>query len=387
MTTTKTTTTQHKELNENHITVLQKGLAFTPPHKPPVIDLIVAVESGARQLGLQSDAASSLRSSAARILANPKILPPNITCTERQAIKDLRDDDTISIHPADKGRATVVMDKVEYHQKMETLVGNTNTYEELAADPTQHHRATISAALLPTQRYLPAPTYYHLVPSTTACPPLMFGQPKVHKVGMPLRPIVSCKNTIFSALTKECGRILTPLVGKTPQHIRDSSDLVKKLEDKVIPPGFTLVSFDLSEMYTNTPQAPTLELLREKLEGDRNLHKRTPIRIDDILAMVKLDLDLAYFQWRGRFYRQLKGFAMGRSTSSPLSDIYMEDFEAKVFANYPTGDINTNPSDIILFWLLLLLLTEIANLIGLAGRRRRLSIDGRQYHPTATTGS
>ena len=35
---------------------------------------------------------------------------------------------------------------------------------------------------------------------------------------------------------------------------------------------------------------------------------------------------------------------------------------------------------------LLLLLTETANLIGLAGHRRRLSIDGRQYHPTATTG-
>ena len=91
----------------------------------------------------------------------------------------------------------------------------------------------------------------------------------VHKVGMLLRPIVSCKNTRFSALTKECGRILTPLVGKTHPHIQDSLDLVKKLEDKVIPPGFTLVSFDVSDMYTNINQGPTLELVREKLEGDR----------------------------------------------------------------------------------------------------------------------
>ena len=48
------------------------------------------------------------------------------------------------------------------------------------------------------------------------------------------------------------------------------------------------------------------------------------------MAMVKLDLDLAYFRWRGNCYRQLKGFGMGKSTSSPLSDIFMEDFEAKV---------------------------------------------------------
>ena len=67
--------------------------------------------------------------------------------------------------------------------------------------------------------------------------------------------------------------------------------------------------------------------------------------------MVKLDLDLAYFRWNDVYYKQLKGFGMGKSTSSPLSDIYMEAFEQSALANYPTGDANTNPSDVILFWL------------------------------------
>ena len=49
-------------------------------------------------------------------------------------------------------------------------------------------------------------------------------------------------------------------------------------------------------MFTNIPQEETMELVKEKLEGDRDLHKRTAIRIDDILALVKLDLDLAYFR-------------------------------------------------------------------------------------------
>ena len=50
-----------KQLTPHHISVLEKGLAFTPtPHKPPTLDLIVAIETGARQLGLQSDAAASL---------------------------------------------------------------------------------------------------------------------------------------------------------------------------------------------------------------------------------------------------------------------------------------------------------------------------------------
>ena len=343
--------TSSKTLTQAHLNVLTKGLAFTPtPKKPPTLDFIVSIESGARQLGLQSDATSALRSSAARALQHPPALPPNITAEERQAIRGLKDDDSISVHPADKGRATVIMDKEDYHRKMDVLVGDNTTYEKLAADPTQHHRATIMATLLPMQNYLPPSLYHRLSPSTTAQPPLMFGQPKVHKPGMPLRPIVSCRNSIFSALTKECGRILGPLVGNTPHHLKDSMDLVKKLRDVKLPSNYTLCSFDLCDMYTNIPQGRAMELLRDKLEADPDLSKRTPIRKNDILALVKLDLDLAYFRWKGEFYKQKKGFGMGKSTSSPMSDIYMEDFEAAALSNYPTGDDTTSPSDIILFW-------------------------------------
>ena len=119
--------------------------------------------------------------------------PPNTTREERLAIKDIKEDNFISVHPADKGRATVIMDKADYHQKMEVIVGNSNTYEKLDTDPTHQYRSTIMAKLLPMQSYLPAPLFHHLSPSTTANPPLMFGQPKVHKEELTLRPIVSCR--------------------------------------------------------------------------------------------------------------------------------------------------------------------------------------------------
>ena len=140
-------------------------------------------------------------------------------------------------------------------------------------------------------------------------------------------------------------------MGKTVHHIKDSVDLVGKLKGKVIPPNYSICSFDLVNMYTNIPQGPTLELVKEKLRADKDLAKRTPIRIDDIIAMIKLDLDLAYFRWNANYYKQLKGFGMGKSTSSPLSDLYMESFEQAALTNYPTGDSTTSPSDVILFWL------------------------------------
>ena len=167
---------------------------------------------------------------------------------------------------------------------------------------------------------------------------------------MPLRPIVAGRGSIFSGLTKELGRIVGPLVGNTQHHIRDSVDLVDKLKGETIPPGYSLCSWDLVNMYTKIPKNRALELLETKLKSDSTLNQRTPLRTEEIMALVKLDLDLAYFRYNGNFYSQIEGLSMGKSTSSPLSDIYMEEFEAHVNANYPTGDNNTSPKDIILFW-------------------------------------
>ena len=74
----------------------------------------------------------------------------------------------------------------------------------------------------------------------------------------------------------ECGRILPPLVGKTRHHIKDSVDLVKKLKDIVIPPNYSLCSFDLKEMFTNMDQERTLDLVQELLEGNRDLANAPP---------------------------------------------------------------------------------------------------------------
>ena len=124
------------------------------------------------------------------------------------------------------------MDREEYFSNMEALVDSPNTDRKLDADPTQQHRAIIVSTLLPMQQYPPTSTYCPLLPS------LLFS------LASP-RSIVLCCNTIFAALTKECGRILARLVGKTRHQIKDSVDLVEKLKDIVFPPNYSLRSFDL----------------------------------------------------------------------------------------------------------------------------------------------
>ena len=59
-----------------------------------------------------------------------------MTPTEQKALKRLKTDENIVILPADKGRVTVVMDKTDYNDKMDTLVNDKQTYEVLKRDPT-----------------------------------------------------------------------------------------------------------------------------------------------------------------------------------------------------------------------------------------------------------
>ena len=60
------------------------------------------------------------------LLSSSLSKPPksNISKTERQALKSLPDDDSIIILPADKGNVTVVMDRVEYSNKLADFIGN-----------------------------------------------------------------------------------------------------------------------------------------------------------------------------------------------------------------------------------------------------------------------
>ena len=62
-----------------------------------------------------------------------------MTKDERQALKRLKTDENIVILPADKGRVTVVMDKTDYYDKMDTLVN-----DKLRISPQERFEAFVN---------------------------------------------------------------------------------------------------------------------------------------------------------------------------------------------------------------------------------------------------
>jgi len=67
------------------------------------------------------------------------------------ALKHLKEDDSIIFLPADKGRASVVMDVNNYRAKMSSLIEN-GLYQLLNKDPTNRLTCKLSKKLLTVKR-------------------------------------------------------------------------------------------------------------------------------------------------------------------------------------------------------------------------------------------
>ena len=103
----------------------------------PTEAIVSSVEAAlSRQRELPESTKDNIRSRIASTIQSASLHDSNLTKDEQHALKRLRNDKDIVILLADKGRVTVVMDKTDYHDKMDALVNDKQTYEELKRDPT-----------------------------------------------------------------------------------------------------------------------------------------------------------------------------------------------------------------------------------------------------------
>jgi hypothetical protein len=290
--------------------ILTKELLFAPtPRDPPATRFIVGAEQAAMLVGSDSEAATHIRSQTIKDINSYRMLNPNMTKGEQQAIKELKADPGVTIFPADKGRATVLMPTTQYENEMAAIVSDTTTYRQLPGDPTQKHKKPLGSFILhkvKNKGYITDKVYHGIRP-TSDIPPRIQAQPKVHKKGDLFRPIVAGQGSITEGLSKELTCIIQPTLGRTPYHIRDSEDLKGKLKDMIIPPTHKMVSFVVTNMYTEIPRDEAIETICNYLLDDPTLKERTKIPVDTIIKLLQMSLSMAYFVWRGTFYEQTNG--------------------------------------------------------------------------------
>ena len=76
-------------------------------------------------------------------------------------------------------------------------------------------------------------TYKKLDSSDGLCP-RFYGLHKIHKPGIPLRPIVSFVNSPTYAISGYLARILSPVVGNTDYTVKNSCEFADFIRDKTL---------------------------------------------------------------------------------------------------------------------------------------------------------
>ena len=67
------------------------------------------------------------------------------------------------------------------------------------------------------------------------------------------------------------------------------------------------ISHDMVSLFTNTPIDLSLQVIRERLEGDTELHTKTRLIVEDIMDLLKSTMTTTYFSFRGVIYQQMFG--------------------------------------------------------------------------------
>ena len=124
-----------------------------------------------------------------------------------QAIKSLRRNEKILITRPDKGSIVVILNKNDYVTKMGNILNDASKFECLGPAATADRTSTIETKLqnrlreLLNSEQLPKQVYDE-IRSTSSQRPRMYGLPKTHKEGTPLRPILSMVGSSHHELAK-----------------------------------------------------------------------------------------------------------------------------------------------------------------------------------------
>lgn len=249
---------------------------------------------------------------------------------------------------ADKGNTVVIIRRTNYVSKMLNILSDTSKFkcvnEESSIDRLRkfqsflryHHK----------QGVFTDDEYAELFPTSTSIP-TMYGLPKTHKAGIPLRPILSMAGCFNHAFAKWIGKRLERL--REAKSIARDSFSLGFLGSPNLTDGY-FVSYDVVSLFTNIPLDQTIDLTLNQLYP-RN--SGVPAKDQRFAGMSKtifkrsLDWCLRNntFIFDGKYYVQTDGIAMGSPLAPILADIFMNHvLESKITRE---SDGNNNFLDVI----------------------------------------
>ena len=274
-------------------------------------------------------------------LANCKGSNPskqNLTREERKAISELKNNHNIVIKRADKGGATVILNKKDYIIEAVKQLSDTRFYKKLDTDPTHTYNSNIEGFLrdMCEKGEIHGDTLDYLlveVPRTAQ----LYLLPKIHKGKQPPpgRPVVSANGCPTEKISEFVDSFVKPYVPIIKSYIKDTTDFLRKIRDiGRLPDNSIIATLDVTSLYTNIPNNEAIESVKKVLETHRRPTSNP--KTDSLLKLLEMVLTMNNFQFNEENFLQVGGTAMGTRVAPSLANIFMADFEDKYVYTYHT---------------------------------------------------
>ncbi|XP_075435995.1 uncharacterized protein LOC142472734 [Ascaphus truei] len=244
----------------------------------------------------------------------------NLTLMERRALESLKANHNITIKPADKGGAVVIMNTTDYLREAHRQLSDSKYYTQLQEDPTKKYMRELNRII----KTLPIRTREQILDLITANPKpdTFYMLPKIHKEGNPGRPIISGSGTLTENISGWEEGILKPLVRNTPSYIQDTTNLLNKLNAiGPLPTGTLLATMDVGSLYTNIPHEDGISACRYFLGPQEPL-------TETVTKCIEFILTHNYFTFGNDTYLQTTGTAMGTLMAPQYANLFCAKLES-----------------------------------------------------------
>ncbi|UYV69812.1 hypothetical protein LAZ67_7000844 [Cordylochernes scorpioides] len=246
--------------------------------------------------------------------------------TTYRSLATIRRNPNIIVTRSDKGSQTVVLDTADYASKMTEILSDRNTFVPITQSDASASTKSFRLGLLRLKKsgHI-TPDQYSTFTSDLNNTPYIYGLPKTHKPGIPLRPIIAYHFSPAYKLSKYLTGFLTPWVKASPQSsaIRDIPSFVQSVNSLCPVPNTVMVSYDVVAMYLSLPHQLIIRHLTNFLQDNQVDHRTA----ESIVALSSLCLDFTTFRFNNQLFKQIRGSPMGSPLSSPLAEIVMANID------------------------------------------------------------
>ena len=257
----------------------------------------------------------------------------NLSKQERLALKDLQNDTNIVIKKADKGAAIVIMDRDDYVKEATRQLSDPKFYTTTSTDKTAEYAEEVTTLLniMLSNDEISKTVYDNLKPSQPRTARFYF-LPKIHKPTITGRPIISGNGCVTEGISSFVDEHIKKYVTMLPSHIKDTTHFIQTVESITLPEQCFLVTMDVTSLYTNIPNHEGITAVnRTLLENNYD----SVVNKSSLLKMLTLVLHKNNFSFNGTNYLQIGGTAMGTKVAPSYANLFMGQLEKKLLKSLP----------------------------------------------------